>query len=304
MSGGWERCPGAGSDVRGSAATAAPGAAPSGSCVRISLPRTACCTRTRHLPHSREHRVLGSRRVPPQLRARCHRVRSASSSHGVRAPQIPGQLLRASPRPCPAGPVRSPGAVTAGGCLSPVKNLPRCPLLWALGRSSGGARAGGAGRIGQGREQQERVCTGTWGCLSRDLAPPGPCPIGARDHRAALARLRGAGPRVPECWWRGAVGSGLNGSSGRWELLGTCLNKVPPGRANVRAGAGPKNRRRALAAPAELTHRPGSLPGASGSAAPPHGGSLSFSGEQRGRGIGPGELFFGRHCVGLGPEVW
>lgn len=54
-----------------------------------------------------------------------------------------------------------------------------------------------------------------------------------------------------------------------------------PGENECTCRSWAKSRRRALALPAELTHRPGSLPGASGSAAPPHGRSLSFSGEKR-----------------------
>lgn len=82
------------------------------------------------------------------------------------------------------------------------------------------------------------------------------------------------------------MGSGVSGSGGRWaqRAMGAARHvseQGSPGEGKCTCRSWAKSRRRALAVPAELTHRPGSRPGASGSAAPPHGGSLSFPGEKR-----------------------
>lgn len=267
----YRRGPGAISE--GSAATAAPGAAP-GVCAdppprhrplhpnpaspaapKPGISRTPGCTEPSapavSRPTSGAHPVpaVTGCALPPALTV------SRVPPGCLRAPQIPGQLPRASLGPCPVGPQPSPEVVTDGGCRSPRRICLVSPLLTALRRSSGGARAGAAGR--------HRAGQGAAGAsLHRYLGrtEPGPCsswPTShrCRKHRPALAQLpwgRSPAHRQPSAGGGGTVGFGVNGSGfgvngsgGRWEqrVMGaarTCLNKVPPGRTNVRAGAGPK----------------------------------------------------------------
>lgn len=203
----------------------------------------------------------------------CHRLYSASASHGVphppgclRAPQISGRLPRASPGPCPPGPLRPPGAVIVSGRRSPGRICLVSPLLTALGRSSGGARAGGAGRhrAGQGAASLHRYL---------GQPEPGPCsswPVSHRCPGSPSCCRPGPVGQVPgssaaERWWRGDIGVRGQWERGRWEqrVMGAARHvseQGSPGEGERTCRSWAKSRRRALAAPAELTHRPRSLP--------------------------------------------
>lgn len=248
------RGPGAMSE--GSAATAAPGAAPS-VCPGLSLQdcRLHPNPASPALPGAPSPRSPPCHTPPPGRTRRCPlspAVLHLRLSRCPSSPRLPSGTpnIRAAPagepRAVPTRSPQSPWSCHSKRLSQPRENLPRLSfsrLSAAPGEVPGQEVQGG---IGQGREQ--RVCTGTWGSLSRDPAPPGPCPTRARDHRPAVAQLpwgRSPGHRQPNAGGGGTVGSGVSGSggdgsSGRWELLGTCLNKVLPGRVNVRAGAGPK----------------------------------------------------------------
>lgn len=230
--------------------------------------------------------------LPPALTV--SRVPKAAFGH----PKSPGSSRGRAPgraQPFPVGchgDNRGPRRICLASLLSQGSRplLGRCP-----GRQE--VRDG----IGQGREQQERVCTGTRAGLSRDLAPPGPCPMGAREHGPALAPLlRVPGSPGAERGWSGDSGVREHREQRAMGAARTCLHKVPlSGESECTCRSWAKSRRRALAAPAELTHRPGSLPGASGSAAPPHGGSLS-SGEKRAWGWG--DVLWAARCR-IGPSA-
>lgn len=268
-----------------------PGAMSEGSAAGSSPSR---CTQ---ISHSRGHRALG-----------CPRVRSPSGSHRVprpqsclRAPQIPGQLPWASPGPCPA----VPRGLSWGQPRSP-ENLPRLsPFsgLSAAPREVPG-QAGGAGR--------HRAGPGAAGAsLHRHpgRTEQGPCSSWPVSHGCPGARScsrpapEGPVPGSPgaERGWSGDSGVREHREQRAMGAARTCLNKVPlSGESECTCRSWAKSRRRALAVPAELTHRPGSLPGASGSAAPPHGGSLSFSGEERAWGWG--DVLWAARCR-IGPSA-
>lgn len=218
--------------------------------------------------------------LPQQLRAknspeRGHppQRRSAAAAHRHRAQG--GKGLRVEPSP--AARLRGQGGVWAG------------PARWHWRRAESSecrsARAPGCG-------------------LSRGPASPGPPPPPpppAGGHRPpALAQLpassRGAGPQVIR-----QLNAGGPGYSGLWGD-GSCSHvseQGPPvGRVNVRAGAGPKGDA-GLWQPRPSADSPAGLPPqsqrqrgerGSGSPAPRHGGSPSFSGEKWG----------GRRSGGLG----
>lgn len=231
----YRRGPGAISE--GSAATAAPGAAP-GVCAdppprhRPLHPNPASPA----LPGAPSPR-LPRCPAPPPGRSRCPLSPGALCLRLSRCPAFPqaafghpkspGSSRGRAPgraQPVPSRPLRLSQTVAAAAPGEFASSLPFSRRSAAPREVPGQELQDGTG---QGREQQARVCTSTWGGLSRDLAPPGPRPIGAGSTVLLSPSSRGADPRVIGSrtlveggqWGSGSMGAGGDGSSGRWELL-------------------------------------------------------------------------------------